>query len=134
MGVKPQCVEGLRHNILGEGRGEVFEKFFTRLRKSDLEERFELLVIQRTAFFYQKHGGCDLRRGYERFGFYLEAERRPAYALCQYGERGKRFLSGLCRELDGHFLLNHNQHGAALFILEGFQYDIGCNIVGEVRY
>jgi len=132
--IEIQLCEGLCDPIFGKNCSEVFKKLFTRLRKSDPEERFKLFVIQTAVFLYQKHGGCHLGRRNERFGFYLETERGLPDTRSQYREGGKSFLSGFGSELDGNFLLNHDQYGPARFILESFQYDIGCNIVGEVRY
>ena len=118
--IEIQCCEGLCNPIFGKGGSEIFEKLFTRLRKSDLEERFKLLIIQTAVFFNQKHGRSDVWRRHERFGFYLEAERSAAYAGSQYRECRKRFLSRFCSELVGNFLLNHDQYGPALFIFECF--------------
>ncbi len=132
--IEVQFCEGFCNPIFGKGCSEVFKKLFARLRESDPEERFKLFVIQTALFLYQKHGGGHLGGRNERFGFYLETERGLPDARSQYGESGKCLLSGFGSELDGNFLLNHDQYGPALFILESFQYDIGCNIVGEVRY
>ena len=132
--IEIQFCESFCNPIFRESRREVFEKLFARLRESDPEERFKLPVIQTAVFLYQKHGGGHLGGRNERFGFYLEAERGLPDVRSKYGEGGKGLLSGLGSELDGNFLLNHDQYGPALFILESFQYDIGCNIVGEVRY
>ena len=49
--IEIQCCEGLCNPIFGKDGSEVFEKLFTRLRKSDLEKRFELLIIQTAVFF-----------------------------------------------------------------------------------
>jgi len=46
IGRKFQFCEGRFYQLFGKSGHEILGEFLTRLRKSDLEERFELLVIE----------------------------------------------------------------------------------------
>ncbi len=132
--IKSQIGKSICYQRFGKGSSEVFGEFFSRLPKGNLEKAFKPFITHRPLFLYQKHCGGHLGRGDKGFGFDLEAESCTPYTLCQDRESREAFLTRLGSKLLSDLFLYHHQDTLARYIFECFQYNVGCNVVGEVGH